>query len=131
MIRTGTFRAFSGLFALGALALGAHAQAPPHPQPTCVQNVTLGFGEEASKATLLLREGRITAVLEADAPVPPGMLLVDGEGLFCLPSFVDGYTHTGVATPAPDPDQDLPVDTESDIRVDMRIANPADRSPLQ
>jgi len=123
MIRTGFNRAILAFLVLGASATSALAQAPPRPQPTCVQNVTLGFGEDANLATLLLREGRITAILEADAPVPPGMRIVDGEGLVCLPSFVDGYTRTGVATPAPDPDQDLPVDTGSDVRVDMRLAN--------
>lgn len=115
-----------GILAVAASVLvvgAATAQAPPRPQPTCVEHVTLGLGEDASKATLLLREGRIAAILEPDAPVPPGMHVIEGEGLVCLPTFIDGFTHTGVETPAPDPDQDVPVDTTADVRIDMRLAN--------
>jgi imidazolonepropionase-like amidohydrolase len=94
------------------------------PQPTCIRGVTIGrSAETGSAATLLLREGRIEAVLDAAAPVPPGYRIVEGAGLFCLPAFLDAYTRTGCATPEPAKDQDLPVDTSADVGIDMRQAN--------
>jgi len=102
----------------------AFAQALDRPKPTCIRNVSLDrTGESEERFTLVLREGRIEAVLPADAPAPKGVHLVDGEGLLCLPAFVDAYTRTGVALPEPKIDQDVPVDTASDVRVDMRAAN--------
>ncbi len=100
------------------------AQAPQSPQPTCIRNVSLGLGgEDAPHASLLLRDGRIVEVLAADAALPAGMHEVDGEGLICLPAFIDAYTLTGVESPSPKIDQDVPVDVGRDVRVDMREAN--------
>lgn len=109
-----------------ALAAGAaSAQAIQRPQPTCVRNVTLdrSNGEDAEKITLLLKDGRIESVLAADAPTPQGMRIIDGEGLIALPAFLDAYTRKGCETPDPVAEQDMPVDVESDVRVDMRLAN--------
>ena len=114
--------AFLGAFlALGAIA---SAQAAPRPQATLVRNVHLDpSSEDAAPVALLLREGRIAAVLDAEAPPPPGVRIVDGEGALCLPAFLDAFTRTGCETPAPVKDQDAPVETSSDVRVDMRLAN--------
>ena len=111
--------------ALGALVLAqvAVGQAPPRPQATFIQNVAIEAGEGGERASLLLSNGRIEAVLAADAEQPRGTRLVDGEGLLALPGFVDAYARTGLETPEPVKDQDAPVSTESDIRIDMRLAN--------
>ncbi len=99
----------------------AFAQAPPRPEAYSVQGVQLGRGGDS--ATLLLRDGRIEAVLEADASVPHGTRVINGAGLTALPAFVDAYSRAGCATPEPVKDQDAPVDVVSDVRVDMRLAN--------
>ncbi len=102
----------------------ASAQAPPRPQPTCIRGATIGrSAESGTEAVLLLKEGRIEAVLDAGAPAPPGYRLVDAEGTFCLPAFLDAYTRTGCATPEPVKDQDVPVNTSADVGIDMRLAN--------
>ena len=107
-----------------ALAAPAQAQAIERPLPTLVRNVTFDrTGESDARAHVLLRGGRIEAILPADAPTPKGMRVVEGDGLLCLPAFVDAYTRQGIETPQPEIDQDLPVDTGSDVRVDMRLAN--------
>ncbi len=112
------------LLAALLLASAARVQSPTSPQPTCVRNVTMG-GSSASgeRATLLLEDGRIEAVLSAEAPTPPGYRIVDAEGLLCLPAFLDAYSRTGCATPEPVKDQDVPVDESQDVGIDMRLAN--------
>jgi len=107
-----------------AVSGAASAQAPPRPQPTAVTNVSLDrSGESEERYTLLLRDGRIAGILSADSELPKGHRIVDAEGLLCLPAFVDAYTRTGCETPEPVKDQDMPVSTGSDVRVDMREAN--------
>lgn len=100
------------------------AQAPASPIPTCIRNVTIdSSADEAQLVTLILRDGRIAQILGADAATPAGMREVDGEGLLCLPAFVDAISYTGVQSPSPAIDQDKPVDVGADVRVDMRQAN--------
>ena len=112
------------LVAATLVAPAPRAQTIHRPQPTFVQNVRVDRSAESEqRVSLLLRNGRIEAVLAADADVPPGTRVVDGEGLLCLPAFLDAYTTTGVETPEPVKDQDVPVDTGADIRIDMRLAN--------
>ncbi len=105
----------------------ATAQAPATPQPTCITNVSLGLpdddGGEPTKVHVVLRYGRIDEILSADAPIPSGVRIVDGEGLIGLPAFIDAYTRTGVETPEPAIDQDIPVDVGASVRIDMREAN--------
>ena len=121
MIRS---RALRIVLCVAVLAAPLGAQAPPRPQPTFVRNVTLErSGADPARASLLLADGRIEAILDADAPQPPGTRLVEGEGLLCLPGFLDAFARTGVETPEPVVDQDVPVDVGSDVRIDMRLAN--------
>jgi len=106
------------------LASTVAGQAAPSPQPYAIQNVSVGrASSEDGGRTLLLRDGRIEAILGADAELPRGVRIVDGTGLLCLPGFVDTNTTTGVETPEPVKDQDVPVDVGADVRVDMRQAN--------
>jgi len=109
-------------FLLGpSLAGTAVAQTDPGPQPTVVRDVVLGRGGE--RATLVLRDGRIADVLSPDAPPPPGMRVVEGEGRLALPAFVDAATRHGCATPEPVIDRDVPPDVTADAVIDMREAN--------
>lgn len=90
------------------------------PVPTVLRDVALTDG---SRATLVLREGRIERVLGADAQVPPGYRVIEAAEFVALPGFVDAYSTAGCATPEPVKDQDVPLDVVSDVRVDMRAAN--------
>lgn len=98
------------------------AQGQGRPQPTCVRGVLMGLEGEA-RATLLLRDGAIEAVLDGDAPVPSGMRIVEADGLRCLPAFLDAFSRQGVTMRQPVADQDLPPDELADVGVDMRRAN--------
>src|SRR5262245_54643329 len=75
---------------LVAFAALTGAQAAPRPQPYCIRGVALDRTGER-KATLILRDGAIAAVLDEAAPVPPGTRVIEGAGLICLPAFLDAY----------------------------------------
>ncbi|MEM7305693.1 MAG: hypothetical protein AAF682_03430 [Planctomycetota bacterium] len=105
------------------LAPPVASQAAPRPADYAVQGVRIERAEDGRSATLILRGGRVDAVLAADAELPRGVRVVDGSGLLALPAFVDAYTRTGCETPQPAKDRDRPVDVRSDVRIDMRTAN--------
>ena len=117
--------ALSLALAAGALlAPSAPAQrAWSPPAPHAVENVALGIADDAPRVTIVMRGGRIEAVLEAGREVPPGMRVIDGADLIALPGFLDAYTTVGVETPEPRIDRDRPLDVREDVRVDMRLAN--------
>lgn len=104
-----------------ALAAGAPAQAPARARLHVIENVRLALDGEP--VLLVLDAGRIREVLPAGAGHPPGARVVDGAGGLAVPAFVDAYGRAGVETPTPVADRDLPVSTESDVRIDMRSAN--------
>ncbi len=108
---------------LPALATLVSAQAPARPQPYCIRGVSLERGAEGRRATLLLRNGAIEAILDEAAPVPPGTRVVEGQGLLCLPAFLDAFTRQGCTVPQPVKDQDVPPDEGADVGIDMRLAN--------
>ncbi len=62
---------------------------------TIVQNSTT----KIEKATLLIKQGKIVAVGTA-VVVPKDAVVVDCNGKYIYPSFVDAYTNYGVGTPA-------------------------------
>ncbi len=107
---------------LAVLVAPAGSQAAPRPQPFCIRGVTLDRGGE-HKGTLLLRDGAIEAVLDEAAPAPPGMRVIEGAGLLCLPAFLDAYSRQGCTVPQPVTDQDLPPNELADALIDMRLAN--------
>jgi len=112
------------LVAIAVASSATFAQAPLRPRPYCVRNVSVeSAGGPDRTVTLVLREGRIEAVLDGDAPAPPGTRVVDGEGLLVLPGFLDAFSTTGCETPTPLVDRDVPLDTGADVRADMRTAN--------
>jgi imidazolonepropionase-like amidohydrolase len=75
------------------------------------------------KATLVLRDGAIAAVLDEAAPAPPGTRVIDGAGLLCLPAFLDAFSRQGCTVPQPVKDQDVPPNELADAGIDMRLAN--------
>ena len=107
---------------LGALAAPASAQAAPRPQPYCIRGVALDRAGE-HKATLIVRDGAIAAVLDEAAPAPPGTRVIEGAGLICLPAFLDAFSRHGCTVPQPVKDQDVPPNVLADVGIDMRLAN--------
>ena len=108
---------------LVASDLSTAAAQTARPEPYALVAVRLDRAEDGPRGTLLLRDGRIQSVLEADAALPPGVRVVDGSDLLALPAFVDVHTRAGCETPEPVAQQDVPVETARDVRVDMRAAN--------
>jgi hypothetical protein len=100
------------------------AQAAYEPPPfLAIENVQVGLDPDLGRSTLVLRDGRIEAVLAAGETVPAGAFAIDATGLIALPAFIDAYTTVGVETPEPRIDRDQPLDVGSDVRIDMRLAN--------
>lgn len=62
---------------------------------TIVQNSTT----KLEKATLLIKQGKIVAV-GTSVVVPKDAVVVNCDGKFIYPSFIDAYTNYGVGTPA-------------------------------
>lgn len=114
------FRAVAGaLLALAALS-GASTDAQ---EATYVTDVRLVPGDDAPVHSILIENGRIEKILDGTPEAPLGVRIVDGEGRLCLPAFVDAYATTGVETPEPRAEQDRPVNSVSDVRIEMRQAN--------
>ena len=105
------------------LSVFAAAQAPSRPQPYVVRDVRLVDEEDAPRVNLLLRGGRIQAIVDAAEEAPPGARVVDGKGYLATPALIDAFSYGGCETPEPVAQQDMPISTDSDVRVDMREAN--------
>jgi imidazolonepropionase-like amidohydrolase len=55
-------------------------------------------GEPVDGGTVLIRDGRITAVgPAADVEVPDGVPIVDAVGRWVLPGFIESHAHVGVS----------------------------------
>ncbi len=52
-----------------------------------------GTGAPPQRHTVIVREGRIAALLPAASPAPAGATEVDGQGKFLLPGFWDMHVH--------------------------------------
>jgi hypothetical protein len=113
----------ASLAALLVLSSAAAGQAAPRPDAYAIQNVRLERAAEGRRATLILKDGRVEALLEPEAALPFGVRVIDGGELLALPAFIDAFTHTGFPAPAPVADRDVPVDVREDVAVDMRSAN--------
>ncbi|MBO0697678.1 MAG: amidohydrolase family protein [Zavarzinella sp.] len=108
---------------LGAATLLAFASAalaqPPKPTPTAIKDarVVVSADKTLAKATVLLRNGLITDVIEGDAKVPADALVIDGSGLTVYPGFIDAGSPRGfdasLRRPAGPPP--APEDLTSDI----------------
>lgn len=111
-----------GVPALTFPASAAPTQSRSQAQPVAVRDVRLEARADAPRKTLLLRGGRIEGVLDATAPLPPAVRVIEGKGQLALPTFIDAYTQAGTTAPVVKPDRDVPVSTRSDVQVDMREA---------
>ncbi|TAJ08148.1 MAG: hypothetical protein EPO68_15780 [Planctomycetota bacterium] len=112
------------LFVLASALCGASAapaQTHRSAAPLALRNVRLAAG--SAPVTLVLRDGRIQAVLAPEAAVPIDAHSIDGAGLLALVPFVDAYTTTGCPLRTPEPNRDLPTDVGANVDIDMREAN--------
>ena len=57
-------------------------------------------GEPIESGTILLRDGKIAAVVGPGFAVPSGTEVVDATGKWVLPGFIDAHAHAGVAEEA-------------------------------
>jgi imidazolonepropionase-like amidohydrolase len=89
------------MFRLGVATLLVFASVclaqPPKPVPTAIKDarVVVSADKTLSKATVLLRNGLITDVIEGDAKVPADALVIDGSGLTVYPGFLDAGSPRG------------------------------------
>src|SRR5262245_13410581 len=116
-------RAPPAFLATALLAAAPLARAQDVAPPCVVRNVRLAEAADAPRKALVLRHGRIEAVLDDGAELPKGARLVDGHGALAVPAFVDAYSFAGCTTPQPQAQRDVPPKTSSDVLVDMRDAN--------
>lgn len=106
------------------VAGSARAQnAAPRPQLHVVKDVRLTDRPDAPRKAIVLRGGRIEAILDASEPSPIGAREIDGKGMLAVPAFVDAYTLAGCATPTPPADKDAAPSEASSVQIDMREAN--------
>lgn len=63
-----------------------------------IRNATLmlATGKTISRGTILLSNGKIAAISEADMQAPEGTITVDGAGKFVTPGIIDTHSHIGV-----------------------------------
>ena len=85
---------------LVAVALLGQVQPIPAQSGTLtIANVTLIDGTGAAareRVTILIRDGLIAGVMDADkAVVPDGTRLIDGTGKFVIPGLADMHVHFG------------------------------------
>jgi cytosine/adenosine deaminase-related metal-dependent hydrolase len=108
--RRGVLAAALAVGAASAAAPGLAASAKARPGAPLVKgaslllrNILLESGYErdggeiaatlTTKASILIRDGKVAAILPANAPAPAGVALRDGDGMLLLPSFRDMHIH--------------------------------------
>lgn len=103
---------------------GLEAQSPA-PGVVVVTGATLldgNGGEPMSNATVVVEDGRIVSVTEAEVEIPPDAQVIDATGKWLVPGFVDTHAHvslgpvmldmsTGVPAMKLEPDPEVPVRT--------------------
>jgi hypothetical protein len=91
--------------------------------PYAIHNVKLSSAADAPAKTILVRDGRIEAIVEAESAIPPGRKILEGEGRIALPAFVDAWTASGCTVPPLVVDRDRPPASDANVQIDMREAN--------
>ncbi|MCR8924282.1 amidohydrolase [Dasania sp. GY-MA-18] len=74
----------------------------PATEPTLIQNATVldGLGKQWDKADVLLQNGKIQQIATDISP-PAGAQLIDAQGQWLTPGFIDVHSHLGLY-PAPE-----------------------------
>jgi imidazolonepropionase-like amidohydrolase len=99
--RAGAAAALLLMLAFGALAATHESSSEGRSQDLAIEHVTVlsmsGKGaQEVPNATVLIHDGRITAVMSAPVQfgVPRGAKRVDGAGKWLMPGLTDMHVHT-------------------------------------
>jgi len=111
-----------GLTLLCTTSTAAAAQDAAPAERLVVRGVHTSSNEAAPSMSILIEDGRIVSV-RTDDTATPGARVIEVDGLYALPAFIDAFATSAIATATPDAVQDVPVDTGSDVRVEMREAN--------
>jgi imidazolonepropionase-like amidohydrolase len=101
---------FIALHALAVAAAGAQQAPAPPPLPdpfpsmyqpmarvdTLIEHATIldGAGQRLENASLLLRDGKVTAI-GANVAAPPGVRVIDAQGRWVTPGLIDVHSHIG------------------------------------
>lgn len=63
--------------------------------------ILTGDGREIEHGTIVVRDGRISAVGAADVAIPAGVPVIDGRGKWVSPGIIDVHSHMGIlSTPS-------------------------------
>ncbi|HVK13225.1 MAG TPA: amidohydrolase family protein [Gemmataceae bacterium] len=116
-----------GLCASLVLASLGFAQ-PPKATPHAIKDARVYVAPDKvlPKATVLLRDGAITDVVEGDAKIPGDALVIDGAGLTVYPGFLDAGSTRGYdaalkrSEAGPPADEDLASDILAATKPDHR-----------
>jgi imidazolonepropionase-like amidohydrolase len=93
-MRRAPLRSLFGSFAAGAALLVpalAGAQDIAIRNAT-IQTITNGVIENG---TIVVRDGRIAAIGQ-NVPIPAGMQVIDGEGMYVMPGLIDAHSHMAI-----------------------------------
>jgi imidazolonepropionase-like amidohydrolase len=85
----------TSLFAAGVLAISGTAQRS-QAQNLVITNarIIVGNGQVIEHGGILVRDGRIAAVVSGEAPAaPPGTQTIDASGFTVMPGFIDDHRH--------------------------------------
>jgi len=88
-------RGLAPLIAAGVLALFGTAE-KSQAQNLVITNarIIVGNGQVIERGGIVVRDGRIAAVVSGEAPaVPPGTLTIDASGFTVMPGFIDDHRH--------------------------------------
>ena len=93
------------------------------------QGIAIRFAQEGADVGLNFRSG-IKGVQETERQirafgneVKTVLLQADVSEESDVDEMFDAFTQSGLETPTPEKDQDVPVSAKSDVRVGMRLAN--------
>src|SRR5436305_6358929 len=85
----------ASLCAVGVLAIFGTAQ-KSHAQNLVITNarIIVGNGQVIERGGILVRDGRIAAVVSGEASAaPPGTQTIDASGFTVMPGFIDDHRH--------------------------------------
>lgn len=88
---------FGGACAAALLLAGAPMATPAVAQDLAVRNATVLTVTRGTipNGTVVIRNGRITAV-GPNVPVPAGVRVIDGTGMYVIPGIIDAHSHMGM-----------------------------------
>jgi imidazolonepropionase-like amidohydrolase len=91
----------SRLFAsrlLAALPLCLFAASPLASQDVAIRNATIltMTRGDIQNGTIVVRNGKITAVGGANTAIPAGVRVIDGTGKFVMPGIIDAHSHAAL-----------------------------------